>query len=490
MTQERWQMIEEILQAALDLQPDKRAAFLDEACAGDGELRREIESYLAREDSAEHFIETAAMTVVARGLAEADLSGQQIGHYQIIKPIGEGGMGKVYLAKDLKLNRHVAIKFLPEAFTADPERVRRFEQEAQAASQLNHPNIVTVHDFGRNDGRHFIVTELIEGQTLREKLKDSPPDIPQIIAIALQVTSALKAAHAANIIHRDIKPENIMLREDGVVKVLDFGIAKLNENAFVVPPSGGSAALAAYGMARAEPQPPEGGTTNVTATTLTAVGMIVGTASYMSPEQARGEEVDHRTDLFSLGTVLYEMVTRQRLFEGRTQAEVLRSLASNDESPKLESRLSDAPKELPKELAAIIRLALKKDRDKRYASAKAMLDDLQRLQEGLKTQRLRRTMKYVAAGLAAALAIVLAALWFARGEVWEEHKMNDGHVGHVRRAVFSPDGSKLVSNGWFLRIKTALRFSGIWLRGGSGGKLGKLQLRAFALQFHRMADGW
>mgnify|MGYP001619776912 CR=1 FL=1 len=419
MTPERWQMIEGILQAALDLQPNERVAFMDEACAGDDQLRCEVESLLAREASAEHFIETAAMNVVARGLAEEDLSGEQISHYQIIKPIGEGGMGKVYLAKDLTLNRHVAIKFLPEAFTADPERVRRFEQEAQAASKLNHPNIVTVHDFGnfgRNDGRHFIVTEYIEGQTLREKLKDSPPDIPQIIAIALQVTSALKAAHAANIIHRDIKPENIMLRGDGVVKVLDFGIAKLQDRGTEGwRDRGNEGDLLTQSLYPSVSVSPS----------LTQLGVVMGTASYMSPEQARGEEVDHRTDLFSLGTVLYEMVTRQRLFEGRTQIEVLRSLASNDESPKLESRLSDAPKEL----AAIIRLALKKDRDKRYASAEAMLGDLQRLQERLKTQRLRRTMKYVAIGLAAAVVIVLAAFWLARGEVWEEHKMNDGHVG-------------------------------------------------------------
>jgi len=440
MTPERWQQIEKILQAALDRQPDERAAFLDEACVGDDELRREVEALLAREASAEHFIETAAMNVVARGLAESDLSGQKISHYQILKPIGEGGMGKVYLAADSTLNRQVAIKFLPEAFTADPERVRRFEQEAQAASKLNHPNIVTIHDFGRDDGRHFIVTEFIEGKTLREKLKESPPDIPQIIAIALQVTSALKAAHAANIIHRDIKPENIMLREDGVVKALDFGIAKLGEEqAFRVPPSGGIGGFSRPIWLVNEPLPPEGGTLN----TLTRTGLVLGTASYMSPEQARGQDVDARADLFSLGATLYEMVTRQRLFEGRTQVEVLRSLANDDEPPRLENRLS----ETPKELAAIIRLALKKDRDKRYASADAMLGDLQRLQESLKTQRLRRTMKYVAAGLTTALAIVLSAFWFARGEVWEEHKMNDGHVGHVRRAVFSPDGNQLVSVG-------------------------------------------
>lgn len=432
MTQERWQQIEEILQAALDLPKNKRTTFLDKACAGDDELRREVESLLAREDSAKHFIETAAMNVVARNLVETDLSGRQISHYQIIKLIGEGGMGKVYLAEDKKLNRHVAIKFLPEEFTADPERVRRFEQEAQAASKLNHPNIVTVHDFGQSDGRHFIVSEYIEGQTLRQKLKESPPDIPQIIAIALQVASALKAAHAANIIHRDIKPENIMLREDGVVKVLDFGIAKLqdreterwsdrgNEDDLLTPSLYPSVSPS-----------------------LTQLGVVIGTASYMSPEQARGEEVDHRTDLFSLGAVLYEMVTGQRLFEGPTQAEVLRSLTNNDESPTLEGRLRDAPKEL----ATIIRLALKKDRNKRYASAKTMLADLQQLHDRLKNAGLRRAVKYGLAGLAAAIVIVLAAFWLARGEVWEEHKMNDGHVGHVRRAVFSPDGSKLVSIG-------------------------------------------
>lgn len=414
---------------AIELAPRARAAFLAEVCGDDEELRREVGSLLAHAKTNDSFLAEPLLK-----LNPMSPVGQSIGHYWIESQIGAGGMGEVYLARDEQLDRPVAIKLLPPEFTRNPERVSRFKQEAQAASKLNHPNIVTIHEFGRIEDRHFIVTEYIAGQTLRDTLKASPLGIPQIVDIAAQIAGALRAAHAAGIIHRDIKPENVMVTPDGLVKVLDFGIAKLSEEKFVVPPSGGSFSHQDF--------PPEGGTTNFTPN-VTVPGMILGTASYMSPEQARGEDVDARSDLFSLGVVLYEMLARQLLFEGQTCAEFLRPLLSDGDLPKLERRLSNAPKEL----VEIIKGALKKQLDARYQSAAAMLVDLQRLQERLRTSVIRRAVKYTALALSAAIVIVLAAFWLARGEIWEERKMSDGHVAAVRRAVFSPDGRLLVSGG-------------------------------------------
>src|ERR1051326_5503531 len=209
-----------------------------------------------------------------------------IAHYRIISKIGAGGMGEVYLAEDTKLQRKVALKLLPAEFTQDADRVRRFEQEARAASALIHPNIITIHEIGELDGTHFIVTEFIEGQTLRQQIVGARPKLPVVLDLATQVASALAAAHAANIVHRDLKPENVMLRPDGLIKVLDFGLAKLTEPQTSVDTEAPTAA-------RVD----------------TETGVVMGTVRYMSPEQARGLKVDGRTDLFSLGVMLYEMIT-------------------------------------------------------------------------------------------------------------------------------------------------------------------------------------
>jgi len=281
--------------------------------------------------------------------------GACLDHYKLISPLGAGGMGEVYLAEDTKLSRKVALKLLPEAFTRSTERVRRFEQEARAASALNHPNIITIHEIDEANGAHFIATEFIDGQTLRERLKEKLA-INAALDIAVQMASALAAAHEAGITHRDIKPENVMLRRDGIVKVLDFGLAKLTE------------------------QRPDA--VNSEAPTIAKVntdpGTVMGTASYMSPEQARGQEVDARSDIFSLGVVLYEMLAGRAPFTGVNALEVIGEILKTEPAP-LKSLAPDAPAELQR----IVSKALRKDREQRYQHVKDLLIDLKDLKQEL-----------------------------------------------------------------------------------------------------------
>jgi WD40 repeat protein len=325
---------------------------------------------------------------------------------------------------------------LPAEFVADPERVRRFEQEARTASALSHPNIITIHEILHTGEAHFIVTEFVEGRTLREMLTDAetkqprPLGVEPSLEIAIQIAGALKAAHTAWIIHRDIKPENVMARKDGLVKVLDFGIAKLGEEEFVVPPSGGSVLDRTL--------LPESGTTN-----LTRAGTILGTASYMSPEQARGEALDGRTDVFSLGATLYEMVTGERLMAGAKPAEAMELLRGEQEPLKPQARFDRVPSEMER----IIRKSLRRNREERYASAGEMLDDLNALKRRLDSRASRRMLKLGALAIALAALFVAVAVWLSVNETWEEHMMRDGHTAAVRRAAFSPDGRLLVSAG-------------------------------------------
>src|SRR5436853_1693541 len=232
-------------------------------------------------------------------------AGAKLGRYEIRSKIGEGGMGEVYLAQDTKLDRKVALKILPADVAAHADRMKRFVQEAKAASALNHPNILTIHEIDQTDSGHFIATEFIDGETLRERLRNAPMKLGEVLDVAAQIASALAAAHAAGIIHRDIKPENVMLRRDGIVKVLDFGLAKLTER---LTPDSADAEAATKALVQTEP------------------GVVMGTAIYMSPEQARGLTVDVRTDIFSLGAVLYEMVAGCLPFEGSTSSEVVASI--------------------------------------------------------------------------------------------------------------------------------------------------------------------
>src|ERR1051325_2573356 len=267
MNPELWRKIEELYYAALEREPRERAVFLDAACGGDEALRGEIESLLAYESRAENFIESPALEVAAGLLAghqPALEAGQSLGHYRLLSFIGAGGMGEVYAAQDTRLGRRIAIKLLPGQFTKDRDRVRRFELEARAASALNHPNILTIHDIGQSDQTHYLATEFVEGETLRRRLLGGRIEVAQTLDLTCQIASALAAAHQAGIVHRDIKPENLMLRPDGYVKVLDFGLAKLVEQ--------GAPPMTATGTEMS-----------------TGPGMIMGTVRYMSPEQLRGQ---------------------------------------------------------------------------------------------------------------------------------------------------------------------------------------------------------
>ncbi len=360
MRAERFRQIDEVFEAALERDEPRRAAFLDTACAGDDELRAEVESLLVAHGRAENFIESPALEVAAKSAtARASVTsevGRRVGAYKILSLLGAGGMGEVYLAEDARLNRRVALKLLPAEFTKDTERVRRFEREARAASALNHPNIVTIHEVGQADGAHFIATEYVEGQTLRRHIADADLKIEDALNVAAQIAEALAAAHAAGIIHRDIKPENIMLRPDGYAKVLDFGIAKLTER----NPSSPDAA-------RELPEAVQ-----------TETGAVVGTIAYMSPEQALGQKLDQRTDVFSLGVILYEMLTGEHPFRGATNAATFDAILNRDPPTP---HIND-PEAAP-ELERVVCRALEKDRELRHQTASDLRAELKRLRRAL-----------------------------------------------------------------------------------------------------------
>jgi len=352
MKPERWRQIEQRFHAALEREASQRAAFLNEVCVGDETLRREVESLLAYQDQAESFIEAPAFAVAPELLVETQTelsAGELLDHYRILRPIGAGGMGQVYLAQDTRLGRKVALKLLSARFTRDQDRVYRFQREARAASALNHPNILTIHDIGKIGETHFIATEFIDGQTLRRQMANGPMELPAALDIAVQVAYALAAAHAAGIIHRDIKPENIMLRPDGYIKILDFGIAKLTVTLAAMID------CAAPTISRSE----------------TRAGVVIGSPHYMSPEQARGLKVDGRTDLFSLGVVLYEMVTGRAPFEGATFSDVIVSILEKEPPP-----LGRYSPTATAALQRIVSRALHKDCEQRYQDAKELAHEL------------------------------------------------------------------------------------------------------------------
>jgi eukaryotic-like serine/threonine-protein kinase len=344
MTLERWQQVKEMLYAALERTPEHRAAFLDDACQGDQALRGEVEALLASYQRAGSFFETPVIEVAAGLMADepaGTLVGRSLSHFRVLSLLGAGGMGEVYLAEDTLLARKVALKLLPAHCTSDGARIRRFQQEARAASSLNHPNIVIVHQIGEVNGAHFIATEFIEGETLRDRLKRGPLKVSEALDVAAQVVAALAAAHGAGIVHRDIKPENVMVRPDGLAKVLDFGLAKLTER----PAATAEVDSQAPTMAQLSTEP----------------GMVMGTINYMSPEQARGLKVDHRTDIFSLGAMLYEMVAGRLPFEGKTPSDVLAAILTKEPEPFEERRSEIGP-----ELAQVVMRCLAKEREERF----------------------------------------------------------------------------------------------------------------------------
>lgn len=444
MTPERWQKIEELFHSALQRKPDERRGFLDEACEGDVELGKRVEALLESLEEAGDFIEQAPLAGAISSVVEessekvvdGSLIGRRVGHYHIQSLLGAGGMGEVYLAHDAMLDRRIAIKILPAQFTRVESQVQRFEREARAASALNHPNIITIHEVGRDGEVHFIATEFVAGTTLREKIAHGEMSLREAVGIAIQIADALTAAQGAGIVHRDIKPENVMIRPDGLVKVLDFGLATAGERGIVgldLPASG-------VGL-------------------QTDPDVLMGTITYLSPEQVRRERIDQRTDIFSLGVVLYEMITGARPFSGDSPASIFDAILCKE--------ASIAGAEVPDSLKCIIGRALEKDRGARYQSAEALRDDLQQVIRDITESPQPKRWRALAALALSALVILVALIAAAmRRETSPEGALfSTGPIRRITdaagREIFpsiSPDGQSIVyassaAGSWDIYIK-------------------------------------
>jgi serine/threonine protein kinase len=456
MEEERYRRIDELFDSVLEIEPARRRVYLQEICASDSDLRREVESLLAAHEQAANFIEKPALEVAARHLVQAEhpsLIGRSFAQYEIISLLGQGGMGEVYLAQDLRLGRKVALKLLPAQFTRDSDRVGRFQRESRAATALNHPNIITIYDMGQEQGIHFIASEFIEGDTLRQKLNRRKLPVKEAIEIAIQVGDALSAAHRAGIIHRDIKPENIMIRRDGYIKVLDFGLVKLTES----------------------------DDTHQAAVKLsTKTGAVMGTINYMSPEQALALEIDPRTDIFSLGIVLYEMVTGELPFKGTTAASVFDAILN-----KQPASIRSANAEVSVELERIIYRALEKDREMRYQTAADLRSVLRRLRRNLDSGITASAEEPAATGasearpgvshwwmkvavvfMALTVFLLMTLLLFSKGRVaeqsisWQNAKISKvtDQAGPEFFPSLSPDGKSVIyasplSGNWDIYLK-------------------------------------
>jgi len=431
MTAERWKRVAEIYDSVIEAPPAARGAMLDEACQSDEDLRLEVESLLEAREAAGDFLSPDELHRHIRDLSRPEVAvGDMLGRYQILSVVGAGGMGEVYLAHDAELNRRVALKVLPVQFTRDEERIVRFRREARAASALSHPNILTIYDVGQSGETWFIATEFVEGVTLRTRLAERPLAIQEVLDIALQCASGLEAAHEAGIVHRDVKPENILVRPDGVVKIVDFGLARSTQDC-----------LELFDNA-------------------TQTGAVVGTPRYMSPEQARGQKLDERSDIFSLGAVVYEMIARQPAFRGVTSAEVFAALLSSDPEPLTSPGLN-----------AIIQKALAKDRECRYHRMHDLAADLRtfreqpadfvRATEHLKSTRLSRRAILTSAGaLGAGVGLYrLRSKWSGNTAQEGTPKVTPltSFAGYKDFGSFSPDEERIV-------------FSWNGGQGGSGGR--------------------
>jgi len=438
MKPERWNEIDEILQSVLERVPEERGVYLDEACAGDESLRERVESVLASHEEAGRLMKEPAFKAAGVFAPDADglKAGERVGHYEILGPLGAGGMGVVYSARDTRLGRKVALKLLPTYFSQDQDRLRRFEQEAQAASALSHPNILSIYDIGAHNGSPYVVSELLEGLTLRDRLAGGALPQRKAIDYALQIARGLAAAHERGIIHRDLKPENIFVKKDGHVKILDFGLAKL------VAPVGGREAHSDVPTRKVN----------------TESGVIMGTAGYMSPEQVRGHPTDHRSDIFSFGAVLYEMLAGQRAFHGDSTVETLNAILK-DEAPDL----ADNHAGISPALSRLVHRCLEKNPAERFHSASDLAFALESL-AGISSSTAkvvgpvptgfvnRERAAWIVASVLLLSALALAFFYFRRAPT--ETKVIRFAVAPPDNAVFefndfpypvavSPDGRRL-----------------------------------------------
>ena len=448
MKPERWRQVDQLFQAALERAPEERAAFISEACSDDDSLRREVEAVLASDEQAASLIETPAYHLAAPLLAverDESLTGKSVGHYRIVSCLGKGGMGEVYRARDTKLDRTVALKILPADLSTDAERMRRFIREAKAASALNHPNVAHIYEIGEAEGLSFIAMEYVEGQTLAARINGQPLAVNEILEIGNQIADALDEAHGKGITHRDIKPANVMLNERGQVKVLDFGLAKIARQT--------SPDLAS----------------DISTLAKTASGVVMGTVPYMSPEQARGLEVDARADIWSLGVTLYETATGSLPFQGETQATLFDAILN-----RAPVSLAQLNPELPAELERIISKTLEKDGERRYQTAKGLLADLRRLKRDLDSGRTSvasappipaRLSKriWLASALAVTVIILAAGLWLwsrsappapkilRSNQITRDGRRKTGLVTDGQRLYFS----EMVDLGTFIPVQVS-----------------------------------